>query len=121
MKREYDETGLLKQIVGARLTSVCFVMDYLTLGFDEKGTLTSLVWPEVTDSAGSTTIFEEHGYRDRVCELITQVVSDTQMTNDETILITFENRSRLAIHLRDRKDSGERAIFTAPEHQLQVW
>src|SRR5258705_4004932 len=101
MERENDKTGLLKQIVGTRLTSVCFVMDYLTLGFDEKGTLTSLVWPEVMDSVGNTTIFEEHGYRDRVCELVSQVVNDAQITNDETMLITFENGSRLAIRLRD--------------------
>lgn len=116
-----DEAGILKQVVGARLTSVCFVMDYLILGFDERGALTSLVWPEIMDPVGGITIFEDHGYRDRVCDLITQVVADVQMAKDETILIIFENGSRVTIRLRDREDSGERAIFTAPKHQLQVW
>ncbi len=116
-----DGTGILKQIAGARLTSVCFVMDYLIVGFDEKGALTSLVWPDIVDSLGGATSFGNHAYRDRFCDLITQVVKDVQMSKEETITISFENSIRLIIRLRDRKDGGERAIFTAPKHQLQVW
>ena len=38
---------LLLELRGARLTSVQFVLNYLILGFDEKGALTTLVWPKV--------------------------------------------------------------------------
>jgi hypothetical protein len=115
------ETGILKKIVGGRLTSVCFVMDYLTLGFDNKGSLTSLVWPDVVDSQGCTTSFGNESYKDDICDLITQIVTDVQMSKDEIISVTFENGCRLIIRLRDRKTRGERAIFTAPKHHLQVW
>jgi len=36
-----DGSSVLARIVGARLTSVDFVMDYLILGFDGKGALTT--------------------------------------------------------------------------------
>ena len=121
-----DEGGLnkgeelLQSICGARLSSVQFVLDYLILGFDEKGALTTLVWPEI-HSTDPVVKFGMSGYRDRLCELITQVVSTVEVTEDETFIITFENESRLRIPLRERKDPGERAIFTAPKHRLRVW
>jgi hypothetical protein len=112
--------ALLQTICGARLTSVQFVLDYLILGFDETGALTTLVWPEIQDS-GTPVRFGTSGYRDRLCELITQVVKAVEITKDETIFITFENKSRLRIPLRDRKVAGERAIFTGPRHHLYAW
>ena len=42
-----EKEKALCKLVGARLTSVQFVMDYLIVGFDEKGALTTLIWPEV--------------------------------------------------------------------------
>lgn len=115
------DADILKKIIGARLTSVCFVLDYLTIGFDERGALTSLVWPDIGDSLGGVTNFGNESYRNRICDLITQVVKDVQMSEDETITISFENGVKLVVRLRDRKDPGERAIFTAPKHHLQVW
>jgi hypothetical protein len=112
--------ALLQTTCGTRLTSVQFVLDYLILGFDEKGALTILVWPEIYN--GDTVVkFGMSGYRDRLCELITQVVRTVEITEDETIFITFENQNRMRIPLRDRKVPGERAIFTAPKHHLYAW
>ena len=97
-----------------------FVLDYLILGFDETGALTTLVWPEIQD--GDTVLkFGMSGYRDHLCELITQLVKAVEITEDETIFITFESKSRMRIPLRDRKVPGERAIFTAPRHHLYAW
>ncbi len=112
--------ALLRTICGARLTSVQFVLDYLILGFDEAGALTTLVWPEIQDGEGVFK-FGMSGYRDRLCGLITEVVKTVELTEDETIFITFENRSFMRIPLRDRKVRGERAIFTAPKHHLYAW
>jgi hypothetical protein len=44
----------LLHLVGARLTSVQFVLDYLIFGFEEKGALTTLVWPEVIQGASAS-------------------------------------------------------------------
>jgi hypothetical protein len=111
---------LLQTVSGSRLTSVQFVLDYLILGFDEKGALTTLVWPELY-RGDSVARFGMDGYRDRLCELIGQIVKTVKMTEDETISITFENECHMRISLRDRKIPGERAIFTAPRHHLYTW
>jgi hypothetical protein len=115
-----ESEASLQSICGVRLTSVQFVLDYLILGFDAQGALTTLVWPEI--SSGNTVVrFGMSGYRDRLCELITQVVEIVEFGEDETILIAFENRSLMRIPLRERTAPGERAIFTAPKHKLRVW
>lgn len=115
-----DGAELLKAIVGARLTSVQFVLDYLILGFDEKGALTTLVWPEVRD-AGRKVTFGTAGYRDRLCELIEHIVTDVEVGQGETIMISFDDESRIQIPLRSYKQPGERAILTTSEHGLYVW
>jgi hypothetical protein len=112
--------SLLRRICGARLTSVQFVLDYLILGFDEKGALTTLVWPEILDGDNSTKFGTEH-YRDRLCALITKIVLDVTVSADETILISFQYGVSLHIPLAAYKLPGERAIFTAPPHHLFAW
>jgi hypothetical protein len=114
-----DGKSLLTGIVGARLTSVDFVMDYLILGFDEKGALTTMMWPELY--AGETTFqFGAEGYRDHLCELITPIVDSVEITAEETIAIVFTNGTRPRIPLRNGLQ-GEKAIFMAPKHAWHVW
>lgn len=126
-KRKTEEPGpheretLLRTISGGRLTSVQFVLDYLILGFDERGALTTLVWPEVHHGAAIVK-FGANGYRDRLCELIGQSVKTAEITDDETILIAFQNLTLLRIALRERLAAGERAILNAHKHhRLAVW
>ncbi len=116
-----DEAGILKQIIGDRLVSVCFVIDYVRLGFDKQGSLTLLVWPDVIDSLRGVTSFGNLSYRDRLCDLITQVVTDAQVVKDETMAIIFENGNRLVVNFQDGKGLIEKAVFTCPKNQLQVW
>ena len=67
-----DGSSVLSRVVGARLTSVQFVLDYLILGFDGKGALTTLVWPEIfIAGTGSVLKYGMESYRDRLCDLIT--------------------------------------------------
>jgi hypothetical protein len=115
-----DSLAVLTKIVGARLTSVDFVLDYLILGFDDKGALTTLVWPEIISITDNVLKFGMEGYRDSLCGLITQVVSEVHFSEDETITISLGD-NRLRIPLRQRQDPGERAIFTAPKHFFHVW
>jgi len=110
---------VLDRIVGARLTSVDFVLNYLSLGFDNKGALTTLVWPEIS-AAGQVLKFGMQGYRDGLCELIAQVVSEVNFSDDETITISI-GEHQLRIPLRQREHQGERAIFNGPKHVLRVW
>jgi hypothetical protein len=112
---------LAQTICGARLTSVQFVLDYLILGFDERGALTVLVWPEIQNGK-NVVKFGMSGYRDCLCELIGQVVRTVKIAEDETILVDFDNNTHIRTPLRDRKAPGERAIFNSPKHhRLCVW
>jgi hypothetical protein len=110
----------LSAIHGARLSSVQFVLDYLILGFDEKGALTTLVWPE-TRVGGRALTFGTPGYRDELCGFIGRVVQSVDVTADETIVVNFEGKDQLLIPLGADKGPGERAIFTTPQHRLVVW
>ncbi len=110
----------ISRIVGARLTSVQFVLNYLILGFDEKGALTTLVWPELINGDKVS----KHGmrdYRNDLCELIEQTVQTARMDAQETILITFSNGSEMRSALASYALAGDRAILTGPEHYLFVF
>jgi hypothetical protein len=109
----------LSKLIGARLTSVQFILSYLILGFDEKGALTTLVWPEICYE-GKNFTFGTQGYRDELCSLIEKVAKNVTMEVDETISIDFENGVELRIPLRSYKAPGERAILTGPKRYLFV-
>jgi hypothetical protein len=110
----------IKRIEGARLTSVQFVLDYLILGFDAKGALTVLVWPDIY--RGEVILrYGMGGYRDELCSLITHVVSDAAEVVDETLVVRFDNGTRFEMPLASKREAGERAILTGPNHFLHVW
>ena len=110
----------MQKLLGARLTSVQFVMDYLILGFDTSGALTTLVWPEILDNERHIG-FGDVGYRDGLCELIERRVRSADISPDETISIGLDPAGLLRIPLRKYALSGERAIFTSPKNGLCVW
>jgi len=121
---KYDLTldnEMLQKVVGARLTSVYFVLDYVMLGFDERGGLTALVWP-ILFRNGEELRFGQNGYRDGLCELIGGTVEKASISLDETISISFGGGVLIEIPLGTRTDGCERATFNIPrEHLLRVW
>ncbi len=115
-----EQEEALARILGARLTSVQFVMDYLILGFDPKGALTTLVWPEIIKKNG-TLRFGMDEYRNELCSLIERIVKSVTIDHDETIIINFDNGTEMRIPLKSYQYSGERAILTGPKHYLYVF
>jgi hypothetical protein len=115
-----NENTALEELSGARLTSVQFVMDYLILGFDGKGALTTLAWPKIIEGDIKME-YGMSGYRDSLCELITKTAKKVSVSDDEVFSFIFENSKQLQINLRDSKSKGERAILTGPDHLLCVW
>ena len=118
--RWLEREKALLHIVGARLTSVQFVLDYLILGFDEKGALTTLVWPEIVQGVNVSS-FGSPGYRDHLCALITGVVQSAAINRDDTIEIEFDHDVEMRIPLKTYAGKGERAVLTAPKHFLRVF
>jgi hypothetical protein len=102
------------------LTSVQFILNYLILGFDERGALTTLVWPELYHGTGKM-IFGAQGYRDELCSLIEKVAKNVTLEPDETINFDFENGTEIRIPLGSYKAPGERAALTGPKHYLFVF
>jgi hypothetical protein len=115
-----EKEQAISRLVGARLTSVQFILDYLILGFDEKGALTTLVWPEISVENEIMT-FGTEGYRDELCSLIEKVAKNVTMESDDTVSIVFENGVEVRIPLGSYKGRGERAILTGPKHYLFVF
>ncbi len=115
-----EQEEALSRLIGARLTSVQFVMNYLILGFDERGALTCLVWPEIIEGDKGTS-FGTQGYRDKLCSLIEKIMNGATIDENETISFHLENGVELRIPLRSYAGRGERAILTGPKHYLFVF
>jgi hypothetical protein len=94
--------------------------NYLILGFDKKGALTSLVWPELTEKGRAMT-FGAAGYRDALCGLIEATVCTATMDENDVIRITFASQSKLLFRLSLCQSEGERAILTGPKNYLFVF
>jgi hypothetical protein len=110
----------IQRIEGARLTSVQFVLNYLILGFDAKGAITVLVWPDIY--RGDLILrYGMDRYRDELCGLIGHIVSGAGEVGNQTLVVRFDNGTRLEIPLASKREPGERAILTGANHFLYVW
>jgi hypothetical protein len=96
----------LLRFVGARLTSVQFV---------EMGALTALVWPEITQGSGVFR-FGDISYRNRLCDLIEQVVTSAGIDEQDVIGIEFDSGNGMKIPLGAYSGVGERAILNGPNY-----
>ena len=114
-----EALAALRVINGHQLGAVTFVQDYIQLAFDGPGLtayncpsiwINGQVWEPMTPS-----------YRDRLCEQITKIVSDVELTA-EKIVIVFEDGSRIEVPLRVEAGCAEAAMFTDPDKEYTaVW
>lgn len=81
----------LQALVGAELSSVVFVRDYLQLDFDGPR-LTLYVWPQVV-IGDEVRRLGDLGYRDALCALIGQVVRSAADSTDTGLLVILETGS----------------------------
>uniref|UniRef100_UPI000EAE4654 hypothetical protein n=1 Tax=Flavisolibacter nicotianae TaxID=2364882 RepID=UPI000EAE4654 len=109
-----DKKGkeFLNILVGEKLSSVTFVMDYLQLDFDGNQ-FTLYVWPLVSVD-GKEYRFGEPSYRDYLCSLIARVVKQTSGEQKNYFTLEFENGSKLSVSLDPNSPElfGEIAHFT---------
>jgi hypothetical protein len=114
-----DALTALRAIKGNQLGAVTFVQDYVQLAFDGPG-LTAYNCPSVWVNGQvwePTTQF----YRDRLCEQITKIVSEVELTA-EKIAIVFEDGSRIEVPLEVAAGCAESAMFTDPATgYMGVW
>lgn len=60
----------------------------MTLDFFDRGSLRARVWPEIS-TGGKILAYGEHGYRDRLCELINKAVQEVALDGDDTVRIVL--------------------------------
>lgn len=98
-------------IVGEQLSAVIFVQDYLQLDFDgNKFTLN--VWPEVNIN-GRISNYNQAAYRNELCSLLTNIVKQIEIIEQESFSITFKDGSFIKLSLNyDAVDVvGEIVVF----------
>lgn len=94
---------------GAQLSAVTFVQDYLQLWFDGPGI--NVFNPlTVTTRAGALTSWSP-GFRDALCGQITRIVAGVDRRPGESLTLSFEDGSSLAISLRRQDYSGPEAYY----------
>ncbi|HKU54247.1 MAG TPA: hypothetical protein VJP60_02705 [Rhizomicrobium sp.] len=103
MAKEIAETiaplqKAIQVVVGDQLSSVTFVMDYWQLAFD--GHVFS-VFTRLSVTRGATTVQSgENGFRDLLCEQITQIVNRIDFV-DGILAVTFADGSAIHAFARD--------------------
>lgn len=112
MIKDKEGREFLNNLIGEKLSSVTFVMDYLQLDFDGNQ-FTLYVWP-VVNIGGKEYLFGEPSYRDILCSLITQVVKQTYGEEQKYFMLEFEQGNRLTVSLDPNNPElfGEIAHFT---------
>ena len=99
----------LQALIGEKLSSVTFVLDYWQLAFDGYG-LTIMSRIAVTEDA-QTLSSGEPTFRDRLCAQIGKVVFHIGFQEHRGVSIIFEDRSIVELSSRDEDYRGPEAIL----------
>jgi len=103
----------IESILGAQLSSVEFVQDYVQLHFDGP-TLTLFVWPIITRGGQQYRRGQTGCYRDELCDRIGRKVLEVVTDNADAITIRFDDATSFAVSLKDEDRTGpETGYFSA--------
>jgi hypothetical protein len=111
----YERAGLssLERLVGRTVSAMCFVQNYVQVGFDEL-ILTCYTNPSVFISEEKANIGTV-GYRDRLCELIGKSVQSVTERPREELSIYFDGGDHITISLQFKDATSVEAAML---HQL---
>jgi hypothetical protein len=94
---EKGNENFLEILQGEKLSSVTFVMDYLQLDFDGYR-LTLNDWPIVIID-NIMYRYGEQPYRDKLCSLITKIVSEVVLVIDDILILKFSTYGSITLSL----------------------
>jgi hypothetical protein len=120
-KRELRQiVSPLQSVVGEYLSGVTFVMDYLQLGFSGY-VFTMNSWPTVTMQS-RTLAYEDGGYKDALCSLIGEIVTEVDEYWDTGLRLEFKNASCINLALKVGHDfpCPEVASFSTPKGPFTI-
>lgn len=122
--------AIADELIGAEVSSVVFVRDYLQLvleadrdvrvsdGMVGPGPMfagrdiriSALTAPHVHDSHGCRIQLTDAGWRDALCDLISDRVRDASIVEREEFRIEFDSGKVLTVSLRDDDRRGPEAV-----------
>ncbi len=113
--------SILDCLLNEQLSSVTFVQDYLQLHFDGPF-FNAYIWPLVK-IGGTVFRFEQSGYRDAICGLISKKVIKTQEVPDQFLGIEFQDGSSIEFSLKEQDREGPEALVfhSADPKRWNVW
>ena len=120
------KTPLLNALVGCRLYSVQFVLNYVQLWFESDRLhpyVTAVTCPKVK-MRGSPLAWESPGYRDALCSLIGKVVSKASVIENEEFRMEFGDETLITISLKKEDYRGPEAVIYntgSPDNRMGVW
>ena len=108
-------------LIGEKLSSVTFVMDYMQVDFDGNR-FTFYIYPTVTIENINYN-FGSPFYRDKLCLLITKIVQNVKIVDNEKLTIEFNDSSKLNLSLDSNNPDiiVEIGTFTDTKGQLYVF
>jgi hypothetical protein len=103
-----DLTPALQFLVGAPVSGVCFVQDYVELHFDGSY-LRCLAAPAVTDG-GACWVFPGSGSRDALCSLIGRELAAVRAEDGAALVAEFRGGAVLRLSLDHEGRAGPEAV-----------
>jgi hypothetical protein len=108
IQKEQTKEKSLQVIIGAQLSAVTFVQDYIQLHFD--GPRLTVFSHPVVIRGDQTFHWGKPGFRDALCSGIAQQVTAARIAYSESICIEFADGSAIKISLKDADYLGAEAV-----------
>ena len=99
---------IFEELIGEKLSSVTFVVDYLQLSFD--GPTISVYNPITIKNGNIATRFRDDEFKNQICLLIAKVVKQVTLSEKESLSVFFEDDSQIHISLKESDYTGPEAI-----------
>lgn len=119
---DITEETPLAALIGLRLASVEFVMDYHQFRFDGGARIEALIPPVVRVGQSELSVGDP-GYRDALCEGIGATVTAAKVEEGNEACMRLSSGIEIAISLRaeDYRDRPEALVFELDRDNFWVW
>lgn len=108
-EQSMEMESMFDELRGAQLSAVTFVQDNLQLWFD--GPCINVTNRITVATAEGTVTSWASGFRDALCAQIAKTVSAVERRPQESLVLAFEDGSKLSISLRPEDYSGPEAYY----------
>ena len=99
----------LNDLIGQRLTSVTFILDYVQLGFENYYGMSIFNPIRLTGRAGEMD-HSQFGFKDSLCGFINHTVSKIEYEQEKRVAFVFDRAGVVSVGLTDNDYSGPEAL-----------